>query len=298
MPSPQMQQIIGYLRQRQAARATQPPRTLEQIRADLAPAGQLRPLPEDVLVTDVDAGGVPAHWLDTPETSPEQILLYLHGGGYTAGSLRSHGPLAAHLGRATGRRVLFSEYRLAPEHKFPAAVDDVRATWRWLVTTHGADPASVAVAGDSAGGGLALTLLQTLRDAGEPLPQGAVLISPLLDLTASGASITERAGQDPIFTPDAIRALGPAYLGEADPKDPAASPLFGSQAGLPPLLIQAGSAELLLSDSENLATAAAAARVDVTLQVADGLPHVYHGALDTPETAAATRQIADFTARL
>jgi epsilon-lactone hydrolase len=298
MPSQQMQQIIDCLWQRQAARATQPPRTLEQVRAGLAPAGQLRPLPEDVLVTDVDAGGVPAHWLDTPEASPERILLYLHGGGYTAGSLRSHGPLAAYLGRAAGRRVLFPEYRLAPEHKFPAAADDVRATWRWLVTGQGAEPASVAVAGDSAGGGLALMLLQALRDAGEPLPQGAVLISPLLDLTASGASITERAGQDPIFTPDAIRGLGPAYLGKADPKDPAASPLFGSQAGLPPLLIQAGSAELLLSDSENLAVAAAAAGGDVTLQVADGLPHVYHGALDTPETAAATRQIADFIARL
>ena len=135
-------------------------------------------------------------------------------------------------------------------------------------------------------------------DGNFPRLMGDFAGSALNDLTASGASITERVGQDPIFTPDAIRGLGPAYLGEADPKDPAASPLFGSQAGLPPLLIQAGSAELLLSDSENLATAAAAARVDVALQVADGLPHVYHGALDTPETAAATRQIADFIARL
>lgn len=215
-----------------------------------------------------------------------------------ARSLRSHGPLAACLGRATARHVLFPEYRLAPEHRFPAAVDDVLTAWRWLRTVHDADPSSVVVAGDSAGGGLALTLLQTLRDSGEALPAGAVLISPLLDLTASGASIEERAGQDPIFTPDAIRGLGPAYLGAADPKDPAASPLFGSQAGLPPLLVQVGSAELLLSDSERLASEAAAAGVDVRLHIADGLPHVYQGALSTPETAGAIRQIADFAARL
>lgn len=113
-----MQQIIGHRRQHQAGRATQPLRTLEEIRADLAPAGQLRPLTEDVLVTDVGAGSVPAHWLATPDTSPEQTLLYLHGGGYRTGSLRSHGLLAAHLGRAADRRVLFPEYRLAPEHKF------------------------------------------------------------------------------------------------------------------------------------------------------------------------------------
>ena len=161
----------------------------------------------------------------------------------------------------------------------------------------GSDPGSVVLAGDSAGGGLALALMQTVRDAGGTLPAEAVLISPLLDLTASGASVAERADQDPLFTPEAIRSLGPAYLGEADPRSPAASPLFGSQAGLPPLLIQVGSAELLLSDSERLADLAARAGVDVTLHVGEGLPHVYHGALDTPETADAMRQIAGFVHR-
>jgi monoterpene epsilon-lactone hydrolase len=156
----------------------------------------------------------------------------------------------------------------------------------------------VVIAGDSAGGGLALTLMQALRDAGEALPAGAVLISPFLDLTASGASLTERAGLDPVFTPDAIRRFAAVYLNGADPRDPAASPLLGSQAGLPPLLIQAGGAEVLLSDSERLAKAAAAAGVSVTLQIAEALPHVYHGALDTPETAEATRQITEFARTL
>jgi monoterpene epsilon-lactone hydrolase len=293
-----MQNIIDFLKQRKAGRASQPPRTLEQIRTDLAPVGQLVPLPEDVIVTGVDLAGVPAYWLLAPEAAPERVLLYLHGGGYTAGSLRSHGPLAAHLGRATARRVLFPEYRLAPENQFPAAVDDVVTAWQWLRTVGGIDPASVIIAGDSAGGGLALMLLQTLRDQDEALPAGAVLISPLLDLTASGASIAERADQDPIFTPDLIRGIGPVYLGDADPRNPAASPLFGSQASLPPLLIQVGSAELLLSDSERLASAATEAGVEVTLHVADGLPHVYQGALNTPETAKATHQTAEFANRL
>ena len=196
----------------------------------------------------LDADGVPAWRLTDPEADPAadagRLLLYLHGGGYQLGSLHSHGPLAVELGRATGRRVLLPEYPLAPEHPFPAAVEDTLTTWRWIVAD-GTDPASVVIAGDSAGGGLALTLLQSLRDAGERLPAGAVLISPFLDLTASGASLTGRAGQDPVFTPDAIRRFAAVYLNGADPRDPAASPLLGSQQGLPPLLIQAGGAAVV-----------------------------------------------------
>jgi monoterpene epsilon-lactone hydrolase len=293
-----MQNVIDLLTQRKATRASQRTRTLEEIRAAFAPAGELHPMPVDVTVTAVDADGVPAHWLMTPEANPHRVLLYLHGGGYTLGSLRSHGELAARIGRAAGMRVLFLAYSLAPEHPFPAAVNDVLAAWRWLRDANGADLGSAVVAGDSAGAGLALALLQSVRDAGEPLPAGAVLISPLLDLTASGASIIERADQDAIFTPDAIRGVGAAYLGDADPRTPAASPLFGSMRGLPPVLIQVGSAEVLLSDSERLASAAADAGVDVTLQVADGLPHVYQAALGTPEAVSAMRQIAEFTRRL
>ena len=298
VPSTEMQQIIDALWRRRVARADGPPPSLADIRESYAPVGQLRPLPNDVTTEQVDADGVPAHWLTAPAANRARGLLYLHGGGYTVGSLRSHGPLAAHLGRTTGRAVLLPEYRLAPEHPFPAAIQDTVTAWHWLTTTGRIDPADVILAGDSAGGGLALALMQTLRDQGQALPAGAVLISPFLDLTVSGASITERAQLDPIFTPDMIRRFATVYLNGADPREPTASPLFASHAGLPPLLIQTGGAELLLSDSERLATDAAEAGVRVTLQIADELPHVYHGAIDTPETANATSQIADFIQQL
>jgi epsilon-lactone hydrolase len=293
MPSPQMQRIIDALRQRQAGRAGQPPRPLEEIRAAYAPTGQFLPLPDDVAVSAVDADGVHGYWLDAPGAEPDRFLLFIHGGGYSLGSLRSHGPLAARIGRETRRRVLFPEYRLAPEHPFPAAVNDVLATWRWL-TAEGADPATVAAIGDSAGGGLTLALLQALRDSGQATPAAAVLISPWIDLTLSGASMDRRAAEDPVLSRARLARRASDYLNGTDPRDPAASPLFASHAGLPPLLIQSGSAEVLLSDAERLAEAAARDGVNVTLNVADGLHHVYHGALDTPETATAIRQIAQF----
>ncbi len=222
------------------------------------------------------------------------MLLFLHGGGYELGSVRSDGELAARLGRAGGMRVLFPEYRLAPEHPFPAAIDDVLAAWRWLRTDQDLSARSIAVAGDSAGGGLAVALLVATRDAGEASPAAAVLMSPTVDLTSSGASMTERADQDPISTPAMLRQLAADYLAGAHPKTPLASPLFASLSGLPPLLVQAGTADLLLSDSERLATAATQAGVDITLQIGEGLPHVYQLMLGTPEAAEATERIGQF----
>jgi monoterpene epsilon-lactone hydrolase len=294
MPSQAMQDVIDALRDQQKASASQAPPTLEQLRTDFAPAGRLHPVPDDVLVTQVTAGGVPAHWLAAPGADTGRVLLFLHGGGYELGSLRSDGELAARLGRASGMRVLFPEYRLAPEHRFPAAIDDVLAAWRWLRTGQDLSARSIAVAGDSAGGGLAVALLVATRDAGQALPAAAVLMSPTVDLTSSGASMTERADQDPFSTPALLRQLASSYLAGADPKTPLASPLFASLAGLPPLLVQVGTADLLLSDSERLATAAAEAGVDVTLQIGEGLPHVYPIMLGTPEAAEATEQIGKF----
>lgn len=298
MPSPEMQTIIDFLKKRRVIRASSPPRPLAVSRDSFAPVGQLRPLSDDIAVDILDADGVPAYWLTAPEAATSSnVLFYLHGGGYYLGSLRSHGPLVAHIGRATGRRVLFPEYRLTPEHSFPAAFDDTLAAWRWLVTLGCIDPGKVLLAGDSVGAALALALLHTLRDAGEPLPAATLLISPLLDLTASGASMTTRAEQDPVFTREAVISLGATYLNGADVRSPTASPLFASQAGLSPLLVQVGGAEVLLSDSERLAEAAAKVGVDVTLHVAEGLPHVYHGALEAPETAEAIQQIVEFACR-
>jgi monoterpene epsilon-lactone hydrolase len=294
MPSQAMQDVIDGLRDQQKASASQAPPTLEELRAAFAPAGRLHPVPDDVLVTEVTAGGVPAHWLAAPGADTGRVLLFLHGGGYELGSLRSDGELAARLGRASGMRVLFPEYRLAPEHPFPAAIDDVLAVWRWLRTDQDLSARSIAVAGDSAGGGLAVALLVAIRDAEDALPAAAALMSPTVDLTSSGASMTERADQDPFSTPALLRQLASSYLAGADPKTPLASPLFASLAGLPPLLVLVGTADLLLSDSERLAAAAAQAGVDVTLEVGEGLPHVYPIMLGTPEAAEATDQIGRF----
>jgi monoterpene epsilon-lactone hydrolase len=294
MPSQAMQDVIDYFRDQQKASAGQAPPKLDEWRAAFAPAGRLHPLPDDVQVTAVTAGGVPAHWLDAPGADPGRALLFLHGGGFELGSLRSDGELAARLGRASGMRVLFPEYRLAPEHPFPAAIDDVRAAWHWLRADQDLSPRSLAVAGDSAGGGLAVALLVAARDAGEGLPAAAVLMSPTVDLTSSGASMTERADQDPVSTPALLRQFAADYLAGADPRTPLASPLFASLTGLPPLLIQVGTADVLLSDAERLASAAAEAGVDVSLQVGEGLPHVYQLLLGTPEAAEATEHIGKF----
>ena len=294
VPSQAMQHSIDALRDRRKAGAAQAPPTLEERRATFTPGDRLHPVPDDVRVREVTAGGVPAHWLAAPGADSGRVLLFLHGGGYEFGSLRSDGELAARLGRASGMRVLFPEYRLAPEHPFPAAIDDVLTAWRWLRADQDLSATSIAVAGDSAGGGLAVALLVATRDAGEALPAAAALMSPTVDLTSSGASMTERADQDPISTPAMLRQFASDYLAGADPKTPLASPLFASLAELPPLLIQVGTADLLLSDSERLAAAAAQAGVDVTLEIGEGLPHVYQLLLGTPEAAEATEQIGKF----
>ena len=278
MPSQEMQDVIDGLRDQQKASAGQAPPTLDQRRAAFAPAGRLRSVPDDVMVTEVTAGGVPAHWLAAPGADTGRVLMFL----------------AARLGRAAGMRVLFPEYRLAPEDPFPAAIDDALTAWHWLRTSQDLPAASMAVAGDSAGGGLAAALLVAVRDAGQPLPAAAVLMSPTVDLTSSGASMTERADQDPFSTPALLRQLASDYLAGADPKTPLASPLFASLSGLPPLLIQAGTADLLLSDAERLAAAARRAGVDVTLHIGEDLPHVYPIMLGTPEAAQATEQTGNF----
>jgi monoterpene epsilon-lactone hydrolase len=221
-------------------------------------------------------------------------LLWIHSGGFIMGSPQVELPIIGRLARELGAVVVSPDYRLAPEHPFPAAIDDVLTAWRWLRTDQDLSASSIAVAGNSAGGGLAAALLVATRDAGQPLPAAAVLMSPTVDLTSAGASMTERVDQDPISTPEMLRQFASSYLAGADPKTPLASPLFASLAGLPPLLVQVGTADLLLSDSERLATAAAKAGVDVVMQVGEGLPHVYQLLLGTPEAVQATEQIGQF----
>ncbi|WP_166463097.1 alpha/beta hydrolase [Amycolatopsis acidicola] len=284
-----MNELIDRFRAVRDAPAGQEPPPLEEIRAAFAPAGRIHPVPEDVRVEEVDAGGVPAHWLTAPGVDAGKVLVYVHGGGFMVGSLRSHAELAARLGRAAGARVLLPEYRLAPEHPFPAAPEDVRTVWQW-VRAQGVPASSIVLAGDSAGGNLVLGLLIALRDAGEELPAAAALLSPGTDCT--GESFTDT--DDPIFTVERLRALVAPYVGDADPRDPLVSPLYADLTGLPQLLVQVGTAELLLANSELFAEAATAAGVDVTLHVEEGAPHVYPIMLGTPEAEAATAQAAEF----
>jgi len=294
MPSRQMQEKIRAMLAMRAAAASLPAPTVAQDRASFDSRADLYPLPGDTVVTEADAAGVPARWIAFPGADSVRVLLYLHGGGYQIGSFLSHAELAARLGRASGQRVLLPEYRLAPEHPFPAAIDDVLAVWRWLRGAAGLDASAITVAGDSAGGALAVAMMTALRDSGEDLPAAGVLMSPWADLSSSGASMTERVDEDPVLTPDEVRSFASTYLAGADPRTPLASPLFARLDGLPPLLIQVGTAELLLSDSEELAKSAAAAGVDVTLAVREGLPHVYPGMVGTPEAAEATDQAGAF----
>jgi len=224
---------------------------------------------------EVDAGGVNAEWIDAPGASPDRVMLYLHGGGYSIGSVASHRSLIARLSATTGCRGLGIDYRLAPEHPFPAAIEDATNSYRWLLR-QGIDAQRIVIAGDSAGGGLAMTTLLALKAAGDPLPAVAALLSPWIDLEATGGSYDSRKHVDPMVRRRQIIAQREMYLaGKVDTRDPRVAPLHADLGGLPPLLIQVGDYESLLDDSRLLAERARAAGVDVTLQVWDEMIHVF-----------------------
>jgi epsilon-lactone hydrolase len=201
-------------------------------------------------------------------------ILYLHGGGYYFCSPQTHRSLVFALARRSRARIFSLDYRLAPEYPFPAALDDALAAYRWLVAD-GISPRTIVIAGDSAGGGLALATLLALRDAGDPLPAGGLLFSPWTDLAATGASITSNDGRDPMFLGAAIGRAAKPYLGDADPRNPRASPVYGRFDGLPPLFIQVGDTEVLLDDSTRVADRARAAGVTVDLEIWPKMPHVF-----------------------
>jgi epsilon-lactone hydrolase len=246
-------------------------------------------------VTPVDAGGTPSAWIEpsAPTVTPTSIL-YLHGGGYTGGALDHYLDMLGRLAREYGLRTLYADYRLAPKHVFPAAVDDALAAYRWLLVS-GVSPARLIVAGDSAGGGLALATLLAARQASLPLPAAAVLLSPWTDLEGTGESLTTRARSDPMLNAPKERPSGRVYLGGADPCDPLASPLYGDLHGLPPLLIHVGTAEILFDDSRRLADRATAAGVEVNLIEWPGLFHVFPIFTSLlPEARVAVDQMAGF----
>src|SRR2546423_2255292 len=235
--------------------------------------GSIWPVAADVKLEAVDINGLPGVWSLVPSSDSWSVLIFFHGGGYCSGSILSHRRMVTEAGRAAGIRTLAVAYRLAPEHPFPAAYDDARTAWEFL-RNEGVPASQIAIAGDSAGAGLALTLIGQLCDAHEELPACAWLVSPWTDLTMSGATLTTKDAVDPIIHKTYLYELADAYLPSGmDRKDPRVSPLYADLKGFPPILIQIGSNETLLDDATRFASAAGAADVPVTLA---NLAHTIH----------------------
>ena len=242
----------------------------------------------------VNAGGVTAEWVTAEGASDSRVVLYFHGGGYIIGSPRTHRAMLAELSQASGARVLALDYRLAPEHPFPAPVEDSVASYCWLLN-EGYDPSRIAVGGDSAGGGLTVSALVQLRYLGLPLPAAGVCISPWVDMEGLGESMQTRAEVDPMVGKENLMVSAKTYLGGADPRAPLAAPLYADLRGLPPLLIQVGDAEVLLDDSTRLTGVAREAGVEVQMDVWDDMIHVWHlFAPILPEGKQAISQAGEF----
>lgn len=292
MVSKEMENIIGILKEFQASTEEI---SVELTRSALDEMTSMVSIPKDVKCEPVDAGGVPAEWITTPGVVNDHVILYLHGGGYIAGSIKTHRDLAARISRVSKARVLIIDYRLAPEHIFPAALEDATAAYRWLISTEKITPNNLIVAGDSAGGGLTIACLLKLREMGVTLPAAAVCLSPWTDLANTGGSIKNKAKIDPFVTPEDLEFDAKQYLGEADPRNPLASPLYANLQGLPPLLIQVGGREILLDDSVRLAERAKAVGVDVKLDIWEDMIHVWQAfAAFAPESRDGINQIGEF----
>jgi phosphinothricin tripeptide acetyl hydrolase len=244
-------------------------------RARLDALGDFFPVPDGIEVEAAVMGGVKGEWVRGKHARRDAALLYLHGGGYLLGSPKSHRHLGALLSEASDLPVFMAHYRLAPEHPFPAAVDDAVAAYEGLVRSQ-IVPQKIAIAGDSAGGGLTVAALVALRDKADTLPACAVAISPWADLSQSGESHRARKARDPIVGPEGLDEMAAAYLGAADPREPLASPLYADLQGLPPLLIQVGSEEALHSDALELWRKAEAAGIEVSFESWGKMIHVWH----------------------
>jgi acetyl esterase/lipase len=270
MASQQLQKVLEIIRSVPPAK---PDTTVGQMRGAMEKVAE-RVAP-DVKCEKVAAGGVPAEWIVAPGAAADRVILYLHGGGYVMGSINTHRAMIARISRAAKAKCLALDYRLAPEHPFPAAVDDATAAYRWLLA-QGYQPNKIVISGDSAGGGLTLATLLALRDAKTPLPAAAVPISAWSDMEGTGASVKTRAAVDPMVGSTSLSAMAKHYVGNSDPKHPLLSPLHGDYRGLPPMLIQVGDAEILLDDSTRVAEKAKAAGVKVDLEVWPEMVHVWH----------------------
>ncbi len=289
MASQELQTLIAAKR----ANPYSADKTLAELRAE-ADARAATPLPDGTTHVQADAAGVPGEWVDAPGSAHDRVFLFLHGGGYYRGSAASLRSTSARIAATCGARVFAVDYRLAPEHPFPAAVEDADTAYRWLLD-QGIAANRIAIGGISAGGGLTLALLLKLKQDGAPLPAAAAPMSAWTDLTQSGGTMVSKADVDPAISKDYLDRMAGYYLAGADPKSPLASPLYGELDGLPPLLIHVGTAETLLDDSRRFAEAASAAGIDVTYEAWDDMIHGWHGNGDVlPEANQAIAAIGAF----
>ncbi len=272
---------------------------VEDSRKGLEDLATLVKVAKDVKIEHIDVKGMPSAWISTSETVDQYVILYLHGGGYMEGSIKTHQELASRISRVAKARVLLIEYRLAPENVFPAALEDAVSAYQWLIDNKGINPNNIIIAGDSAGGGLTLATLVKLRDTGITLPAAAVCISPWTDLAITGESVKTKAKVDPFVAYYDLYFDAYLYLGNEDPQNPLVSPLYADLKGLPPIFIQVGTAEVLLDDSVRFANRAKEVGIEVILDIWEDAPHVFQSAaaLGVPESQQAIDKIGEFIQR-
>jgi epsilon-lactone hydrolase len=290
MPSPEAARAIQEWRDLVSG----PRGTLDEMRQHADDYFANRPLLPGLKVEHAEVGGVPGDWLTMPGADAARVALYIHGGAFVLCSPRGYRPLGARIAKATRARTFLVDYRLAPEHPFPAAIQDSADAYRGILA-QGVAPSSIVIAGDSAGGNLVIATLLSLRDSAVPLPAAGVCISPWVDLECVGESMKSKADVDPLCTYDSMIAEAALYLNGHSARDPLASPIHADLRGLPPLLIQVGTEETLLDDSTRLARRAEESGVTVRLEVFDGMPHVWHAfASYLPEGQEAIDKIGQF----
>lgn len=278
-----------------AALRANPEMPLDELRRLFEQWGSITGEPGGVDYIETDAGGVPALWAAPNGAAEDRVLLCAHGGGYVVGSMYTHRKIYAHVAKAAGVRALIVDYRRAPENVHPGPVNDMARSYKWLLD-QGVRPDHVALIGDSAGGGLAVTTILRARQEGLPVPAATMPLSPWLDMEASGESFTTNADKDLLVTRDIIEGMAGTFLGEGgNRRDPLANPLYADLHGLPPMYIQTGADETLLDDSRRLADLARRAGVDVTLEIVPEMQHVFQFLAGTaPEGDAAVRRLADW----
>lgn len=271
-----------------------PNKSIAETRRGMERLSKFTSLPSKTRVSKIQLNGISAEWIYGDVAYKDNVILYLHGGGYNICSPNTHRETAAHIANASNAKVLLPDYRLAPEHPFPSALQDATEAYRWLLRS-GFKSGQIALAGDSAGGGLAIATALALREAGDPPPAAIACISPWTDLALTGESIQTKAQADPLLNPPSLRRMAANYFGDRNPCAPLISPVYADLRDISPMLIQVGSDEILLDDSTRMARTAAAAGVRVTLKVYGQLWHVFHfNAKFMPEAKAAIAELGMF----